>query len=69
MPTPSPDGAAPAATATVIDGNVLEDAYQALMSVGHSPVEARARLDKVLAGGRTFKSVEEILTEIYKSPK
>jgi len=39
------------------------------MSVGHSPVEARARLDKVLAGGRTFKSVEEILTEIYKSPK
>ena len=68
MPTPSQDGV-PAATATVIDGNVLEDAYQALMSVGHSPVEARARLDKVLAGGRTFKSVEEILTEIYKSPK
>jgi Holliday junction DNA helicase RuvA len=69
MPAPSEEGGAPAATATVIDGNVLEDAYQALMSVGHSPVEARARLDKVLAGGRTFKSVEEILTEIYKSPK
>jgi Holliday junction DNA helicase RuvA len=69
MPTPAPDGEAPATPATVIDGNVLEDAYQALMSVGHSPVEARARLDKVLAGGRTFKSVEEILTEIYKSPR
>ena len=36
------------------------------MSVGHSPLEARDRLDKVLAGGRTFKSVEEILMEIYK---
>src|SRR5262245_2074493 len=69
MPAPSAEGAATAATATVIDGNVLEDAYQALMSVGHSPVEARARLDKVLTGGRTFKSVEEILTEIYKSPR
>jgi Holliday junction DNA helicase RuvA len=51
---------------TVVDGNVLEDAYQALMSVGHSPVEARNRLDKVLAGGRSFGSVEEILLEVYK---
>jgi Holliday junction DNA helicase RuvA len=50
----------------VIDGNVMEDAYQALMSVGHSPQEARNRLDKVLATGKTFKSVEEVLLEIYK---
>ena len=49
-----------------MDGNVFEDAYQALMSVGHSPVEARNRLDKVLAGGRSFKTVEEVLLEIYK---
>ena len=52
--------------AGVVDGNVLEDAYQALLSVGHSPVEARNRLDKVLAGGKTFTSVEEILLAIYK---
>jgi Holliday junction DNA helicase RuvA len=51
---------------TVIDGNLLEDAYQALLGVGHNPVEARNRLDKALAGGRTFKSVEDILLEIYK---
>ena len=50
----------------VIDGNVMEDAYQALMSVGHSPQEARNRLDKVLAAGKSFKSVEEVLLEIYK---
>ncbi len=49
-----------------IDGNLLEDAYQALMSLGHGPSEARERLDKALAGGRTFATAEEIILEIYK---
>jgi Holliday junction DNA helicase RuvA len=65
MPAEAPDGT-PRPTATVVDGNLLEDAYQALLEVGHNPIEARNRLDKVLAGGRTFKSVEDILLEIYK---
>jgi Holliday junction DNA helicase RuvA len=55
-----------AAEAAHVDGNLLEDAYQALLSVGHGPAEARERLDKVIAGGKTFKSVEEILMAIYK---
>jgi Holliday junction DNA helicase RuvA len=55
----------PETPATVVDGNLLEDAYQALLSVGHSPVEARNRLDRVLAGGKSFSSVEEILLAIY----
>ncbi len=50
----------------VVSGSVVEDAYQALMALGHSPLEARARLDRVLTPGRTFNSVEEIITEIYK---
>jgi holliday junction DNA helicase RuvA len=58
------DGAA--APSAIVDGNLLEDAYQALVSVGHSPLEARDRLDKVMTAGRTFKSVEEILMAIYK---
>lgn len=62
----SSEGAAPSAAAVVIDGNVMEDAYQALMTVGHSPQEARNRLDKVLSSGKSFKSVEEVLLEIYK---
>jgi Holliday junction DNA helicase RuvA len=66
MAEPAETGESGAAPATVVDGNVLEDAYQALMSVGHSPVEARNRLDKVLAGGRSFDSVEDILLEVYK---
>jgi holliday junction DNA helicase RuvA len=65
MPAPHDAGEA-AAVATVVDGNLLEDAYQALLSVGHNPLEARNRLDKALADGRSFKSVEDILLEIYK---
>jgi Holliday junction DNA helicase RuvA len=64
MAAPHEEGK-PAERAAVA-GNVLEDAYQALVSVGHSPLEARERLDRVLAGGNAFASVEEILLEIYK---
>src|SRR6478736_9827632 len=47
---PDPEGgAAGQSGAATLDGDVVEDAYQALMSVGHSPVEARHRLDQVLA--------------------
>jgi Holliday junction DNA helicase RuvA len=59
-------GAVPPPSATVA-GNVLEDVYQALLSIGHTPIDARSRLDKLLATGRTFQSVEEALLEIYKS--
>jgi Holliday junction DNA helicase RuvA len=70
---PAPDGA-PAAKAAAarpggVDGDVIEDAYQALMSVGHSPVEARNRLDQVLASGKSYKAVEDVLMEIYKQAK
>jgi Holliday junction DNA helicase RuvA len=51
--------------ADAVDGNVLEDAYQALLSVGHTPADARDRLDKALAGGKRFKTVDELLLSIY----
>jgi holliday junction DNA helicase RuvA len=63
---PAADGTVPEPTAVSVEGNVLEDAYQALLSVGHSPQEARSRLDKVLATKRSFASVEAVLLEIYK---
>jgi Holliday junction DNA helicase RuvA len=59
---PTDGTAAPAA----VDGSLIEDAYQALVSVGHGPHEARERLDRVLAGGHKFAGVEEILLAIYK---
>lgn len=65
MPAPSESEERRPAAAQV-DGNLLEDAYQALVSVGHNPSEARDRLDKALAAGRKFATVEEILLEIYQ---
>src|SRR5262245_24639575 len=50
-----------------MEGNVLEDAYQALIMVGHGPVEARDLLDKVMASGKTFAGVEDVLEEIYRN--
>jgi Holliday junction DNA helicase RuvA len=66
MPPPGHDGQASTAPASGMDANILEDAYQALVSVGHSPAEARDRLDKVLGGGKSYQSVEDILLAIYK---
>jgi Holliday junction DNA helicase RuvA len=62
----APEGAMPGPTPAVVDGSVFEDAYQALVSIGHSPAEARGRLDRVFAAGKTYKSVEDVLLEIYK---
>jgi Holliday junction DNA helicase RuvA len=54
------------AVASQTRGDLIEDSYEALLSVGHSPTEARSRLDKALADGQSFGSVEEILLQIYK---
>ncbi len=63
------DGEAGPAPTAVISGGLLEDAYEALMALGLNPGEARDRLDKVLADGRRYQSVEEIIMEIYNKPK
>jgi Holliday junction DNA helicase RuvA len=65
---PGEDGQATAPAAGSADGAVLEDAYRALLTLGHSPLEARDRLDRALAGGKHFTSVEAILTAIYNKP-
>jgi Holliday junction DNA helicase RuvA len=72
MPSPrAPSSEAGAAAEEVpvvaVEGNLLEDVYQALVSIGHGPVEARNLLDKVLASGKTFDSVEDVLQEIYRN--
>jgi Holliday junction DNA helicase RuvA len=64
---PRPEGEeGEAAAGAVIDGNLFEDAYQALMALGLSPVEARLRLDKAMANGQTFTAVEDIIQAIFK---
>lgn len=46
---------------------VINDAYDALLSLGHSAPDARAKIEKVAVDGRRFKSVEDLLEEIYRS--
>lgn len=48
-----------------IDGQVIEDVYQALMSVGHNPVEARTKVDQLIQSGKPFKDVGAALSLIY----
>lgn len=60
MPAPVDGAAVPTAAA-----DVIEDAYRALLTVGLNPAEARDRLDAALAGGKSYKNVEDILMAIY----
>ncbi|MFO0844267.1 MAG: Holliday junction branch migration protein RuvA [Gemmataceae bacterium] len=57
----------PATPTATVEGSMLEEAYQALMALGHNPVEARERLDKVIMTGKTFTSTEEVLRYIYNT--
>jgi Holliday junction DNA helicase RuvA len=46
---------------------VISDAYEALLSLGHSAPDARAKIEQVTAEGRKFKSVEDLLEELYRT--
>ena len=45
---------------------VIQDAFDALISVGHTPAEARTKLDTVTSGGRKFKDFQEVIEAIYR---
>lgn len=64
MPAPA-DSAGPT-PAEAAHGDLLADAYNALLSVGHSPTDARDMLDKAAAAGKAFASVEDVLIAIYQ---
>ena len=49
--------------------DLVGEAYEALLSVGHSPQDARERIETVVQQGRKFKSLEDILTEIYQKQR
>jgi Holliday junction DNA helicase RuvA len=51
-----------------LDPQLVEDVYQALLALGHTPLDARQRLDSLLSRGQPFRSVEEALTLIYGRP-
>ena len=49
-----------------MDGGVFEDAYLALLALQMSPVEARSRLDQVVASGKSYKTAEDVLNMIFR---
>ena len=50
-----------------IDGRLIEDVYEALMGLGHNPLEARAKLDALLTCGKPFRTMQEAITLIYST--
>jgi Holliday junction DNA helicase RuvA len=59
-PAPQPE-----AVVTGPDGRLIEDVYEALMGLGHNPLEARSRLDDLLTSGKTFRTLQVAITLIY----
>lgn len=57
----------PAEQAT--ERGVFADAYDALLSLGHSAPEARQKIETISNSGKKFKSPEDILEEIYRTER
>jgi Holliday junction DNA helicase RuvA len=51
----------------IAERGVVSDAYEALVALGHSATDAREKIERIASSGRKFKSVEEILDEIYRT--
>jgi Holliday junction DNA helicase RuvA len=64
---PAADGQAKPAPGppAAVDGSMVEEVYQALLQVGHGPMEARQLLDRVLKAGKKFATPDEMLQAIY----
>jgi holliday junction DNA helicase RuvA len=55
-----------AGAAAMIEAQVFDDAYAALMALGLSPIDARSRLDQVITSGKPVKSAEDVLNLIFR---
>ncbi|HEY1377016.1 MAG TPA: Holliday junction branch migration protein RuvA [Gemmataceae bacterium] len=62
---PDGDGAIPHSAGGATAGQVIEDAYAALIGLGLNPIDARGRLDAAVGGGQTYPSVESLLAAIF----
>ncbi len=66
------DAASAAASAAETNGklenaepDVIRDTFAALVSVGHTEIQARQAIDRVLTGKKKFKSVADMIDAIY----
>ena len=58
-----------APAAVVESSDVLNDAYEALLALGHSTADARTKIDTVIEAGKKMKTVEDVLGAIYKNER
>lgn len=58
-----------APTGVIEDRTILNDAFDALVSLGYTPVLAREKLDAVCQGKTKFKTVEDIILAIYQQDR
>ena len=47
------------------DRTIVEDVYQALLSVGNAPESAKRMVDDALATEKTFKNFQALMEEVY----
>ena len=55
-----PDGSSPRSS-------IVEDAYEAMLSLGHSSSEAREKVEAAIESKPKAKSVDELLIEVYRN--
>lgn len=46
--------------------DVVADGYEALVALGHTPTDARKKIEAAVASGGKFKSVDELINEVYR---
>lgn len=59
----------PSSLPDAADRDILAEAYEALLSVGHTAQDANARIETIKESGKRFKTVEDILADIYQSQR
>ena len=50
-------------------GDLIGEALQALVGLGHSTADARSKLEAILGSGQSLGSVEEVLREVYRQQR
>ncbi len=51
------------------DRDLLNEAYEVLLTLGHSTTDARQKVESIAGGGKKFQSIEDLLAEIYRQQK
>jgi Holliday junction DNA helicase RuvA len=56
-------------SASGVDRNLVNEAHEALIGLGHSTADSRAKLEAIFSSGEKFESVEDVLREVYRQQR